>query len=152
MNPGGSGLAATLTILRWSLVAGPSDFEADALRRTGRVRFGPGPDPLSCVGTPASCQRPAPDELDARAEREGMQWFNTVVFLQEALRLLTRTRFSWKCTWNNCTIRSGKCQVFWPGKLVYPTQAPNKERQFIPRLKDGGFPARPSVNTAKKAP
>jgi hypothetical protein len=40
MNPGGSGFAVTLPILRKGLVAGLPDFEADELWRTGRVRFG----------------------------------------------------------------------------------------------------------------
>ncbi len=40
MNPGGSGFAVTLPILREGLVAGLPDFEADELWRTGRVRFG----------------------------------------------------------------------------------------------------------------
>jgi hypothetical protein len=69
MNPGGSGWAATLTIGAWSLVAGLPDFKADALWRPERGRFGRRPLPLSCVGTLVPCQRPAPDELDAREER-----------------------------------------------------------------------------------
>ena len=45
------------------------------------------------------------------------------------------TRFDCQMCWNKCTIRSGKRQVFWPGKRVHSAQATNKGTQFIPGLK-----------------
>ena len=101
MNPGGSGFAVTLPLLREGLVAGLPDFEVDGLWRGGYPRFGTISVPLSSVDTLACDLRPAPDAAPAGAKQEKRgvcMWFNTVVFLPTALRCGTLTRFSFPCT------------------------------------------------------
>ena len=104
--------------------------------------------------------RPASARLQTISTQEKKAvclWFNTVVFLQAALRRLTRTRFSWKGTSRLFFFLRRKVEMRREGSAGAPDQLgppPNWSShltracngRFIPCMNDGGFPATISVN------